>query len=110
MTAEDSVRALFDEVAELDHLFVSAAPGCPGAFLEQDLAAARTFMDGKFFGSWLCARYAPPGMRAGGSITFVTGGAVVRPPRQRRHDHRRVRRRGQRRREASELPELRGTQ
>lgn len=80
VTDEDSVRALFDEVAELDHLFVSAAPGSPGAFLEQDLAAARSFMDGKFFGSWMCARYAAPRMRAGGSITFVTGGAVVRPP------------------------------
>lgn len=80
VTDEDSVRALFDEVAELDHLFVSAAPGFPGAFLEQDLAAARSFMDGKFFGSWMCARYAAPRMRAGGSITFVTGGAVVRPP------------------------------
>lgn len=80
VTDEDSVRALFDEVAELDHLFVSAAPGSPGAFLEQDLPAARSFMDGKFFGSWMCARYAAPRMRAGGSITFVTGGAVVRPP------------------------------
>lgn len=80
VTAEDSVRALFDEVAELDHLFVSASPGSPGAFLEQDLAAARTFMDGKFFGSWVCARYAAPRMRAAGSITFVSGGAVVRPP------------------------------
>jgi NAD(P)-dependent dehydrogenase (short-subunit alcohol dehydrogenase family) len=37
-------------------------------------------MDGKFFGSWLAARYAAPRLRPGGSITFVTGGAVVRPP------------------------------
>ena len=38
-------------------------------------------MDGKLLGSWACARYAAPHMRAGGSITFVTGCAVVRPPR-----------------------------
>jgi NAD(P)-dependent dehydrogenase (short-subunit alcohol dehydrogenase family) len=80
VTDEDSVRALFDEVDELDHLFVSASPGSPGSFLDQDLAAARTYMDGKFLGSWTCARYAAPRMSAGGSITFVTGCAVVRPP------------------------------
>lgn len=59
---------------------MTASPGSPGAFLEQDLAAARTYMDGKFFGSWACARFAAPRIRAPGSITFVTGGAVVRPP------------------------------
>jgi NAD(P)-dependent dehydrogenase (short-subunit alcohol dehydrogenase family) len=80
VTDEASVRALFDEVGELDHLFVSASPGSPGPFLEQDLAAARTFVDGKLLGSWTCARYAAPRMREGGSITFVTGGAAVRPP------------------------------
>jgi NAD(P)-dependent dehydrogenase (short-subunit alcohol dehydrogenase family) len=77
---EDSVRLLFDVVGPLDHLLVTASPGSPAAFLEQDLLEARTFMDGKFFGSWTCARHAAPRLRAGGSITFVTGGAVVRPP------------------------------
>jgi NAD(P)-dependent dehydrogenase (short-subunit alcohol dehydrogenase family) len=80
VTDETSVRALFDGVGTLDHLFVSASPGVPGRFLEQDLTAARTFIDGKLLGSWTCARYAAPPMRAGGSITFVTGVAVVRPP------------------------------
>lgn len=80
-TEEASVQALFDEVGELDHLFVSASPGSPGPLLEQDLADARTFIDGKLLGSWMCARYAAPRMRAGGSITFVTGCAVLRPPR-----------------------------
>ena len=37
-------------------------------------------MDGKLLGSWACARYAAPHMPAGGSITFVTGVAAVRPP------------------------------
>jgi NAD(P)-dependent dehydrogenase (short-subunit alcohol dehydrogenase family) len=80
VTDEDSVRLLFDVVGPLDHLLVTASPGSPAAFLEQDLLEARTFMDGKFFGSWTCARHAAPRLRAGGSITFVTGGAVVRPP------------------------------
>jgi NAD(P)-dependent dehydrogenase (short-subunit alcohol dehydrogenase family) len=81
VTDEASVRALFDGVGALDHLLVSSSPGAPGPLLEQDLAAARTFVDGKLLGSWACARYAAPHMRAGGSITFVTGCAVVRPPR-----------------------------
>jgi NAD(P)-dependent dehydrogenase (short-subunit alcohol dehydrogenase family) len=78
-TDEASVRALFESVGELDHLLVTASRGQTGVFLEQDLAQARTYMDGKFFGSWTCARYAAPRVRSRGSITFVTGGAVVRP-------------------------------
>jgi NAD(P)-dependent dehydrogenase (short-subunit alcohol dehydrogenase family) len=81
VTDEASVRALFDGLGSLDHLFVSSSPGAPGPLLEQDLAAARTFVDGKLLGSWACARYAAPLMPAGGSITFVTGCAVIRPPR-----------------------------
>jgi len=80
VTSEESVRALFQSVGELDHLLVTASPGSPGAFGEQDLASARTYMDGKFFGSWTCAHFAAPRIRDRGSITFVTGGAVVRPP------------------------------
>jgi NAD(P)-dependent dehydrogenase (short-subunit alcohol dehydrogenase family) len=80
VTDEASVRMLFDRMGALDHLLVTASAGTPGAFLDQDLATARSFMDGKFFGSWMCARYAAPGLAASGSITFVTGGAVVRPP------------------------------
>jgi NAD(P)-dependent dehydrogenase (short-subunit alcohol dehydrogenase family) len=80
-TDEASVRALFDAVGELDHLFVTASPspGPRGAFLEQDVAAAQDYLVRKFFGSWACARYAAPRMRAGGSITFLTGCAAVRP-------------------------------
>jgi NAD(P)-dependent dehydrogenase (short-subunit alcohol dehydrogenase family) len=80
VTDEGSVQALFQNVGELDHPLVTASPGSPGAFLEQDLASARTYMDGKFFGSWTCARFAAPHLRARGSITLVTGGAVIRPP------------------------------
>jgi NAD(P)-dependent dehydrogenase (short-subunit alcohol dehydrogenase family) len=37
-------------------------------------------MDGKFFTSWLCARHAVNRMPPGGSLTFVTGAAVLRAP------------------------------
>lgn len=77
---EDSARTAFEGVGALDHLFVTATPpAASGAFLEQEVAAARDFVDGKLFGSWMCARYAAPRMRPGGSITFLTGGAAVRP-------------------------------
>ncbi len=78
-TKTPCVLSLFESVGELDHLLVTASPGQSGRLLDQDLAQARSFMDGKFFGSWTCARYAAPRLRSRGSITFVTGGSVVRP-------------------------------
>jgi NAD(P)-dependent dehydrogenase (short-subunit alcohol dehydrogenase family) len=76
-----SVKTFFGQVGALDHLLVSASPGRPGPILEQEPDEARTFLDGKLFGAWLCARYAAPRMSPQGSITFITGVAVVRPPR-----------------------------
>lgn len=80
ITDESSVRALFAGLERVDHLFVSASPGRPGPLLEQDLAEARSFVDGKLLGTWMCARYAAPLIPAGGSMTFITGVAAVRPP------------------------------
>jgi NAD(P)-dependent dehydrogenase (short-subunit alcohol dehydrogenase family) len=80
LTDDASVQGLFERVGELDHLLVTASSGSPGPFLDQDLTHARSFMDGKFFGSWTAARYAAPRLSDRGSITFVTGAAVVRPP------------------------------
>ena len=80
VTDESSVQALFAGLERVDHLFVSASPGRPGALRDQELATARSFVDGKLLGTWLCARYAAPVMAAGGSMTFITGVAAVRPP------------------------------
>jgi len=78
---ESSVKALYEEVGQLDHLLVTAAPapGTWGPLLEQDLATARQYLDGKFWGSWLNARYAAAKLRPGGSVTFLTGCNVIRP-------------------------------
>jgi len=78
---ESSVKALYAEVGQLDHLLVTAAPapGTWGPLLAQDLAGAREYVDGKLFGSWLNARYAAEKLRPGGSITFITGCNVIRP-------------------------------
>jgi NAD(P)-dependent dehydrogenase (short-subunit alcohol dehydrogenase family) len=79
--SESSVAALFDEVGSFDHLLVTAAPapGSWGAMLEEDLATAQRYLNTKFWGSWLCARYATPNLSPGGSITFLTGCNIRRP-------------------------------
>jgi NAD(P)-dependent dehydrogenase (short-subunit alcohol dehydrogenase family) len=81
ITDEASVKALFERVGKLDHLLITSTPPskAPGKFLEQDVHSAQQFMLGKFFGNWAAARWAAPRIFAGGSITFVTGGAVERP-------------------------------
>jgi NAD(P)-dependent dehydrogenase (short-subunit alcohol dehydrogenase family) len=79
VTDEQPIRDLFAGLGNLDHLFVTASPGSRGAFLEQDVAAAQEYMNGKYFGSWACARYAAPLLETGGSITFLSGGLAVRP-------------------------------
>jgi NAD(P)-dependent dehydrogenase (short-subunit alcohol dehydrogenase family) len=76
---EASIAALFQRLGELDHLLITAAPppGSWGPFLQSDLASAQSYLQQKFFGSWACARHAAPHLRAGGSITFLTGGLAV---------------------------------
>jgi NAD(P)-dependent dehydrogenase (short-subunit alcohol dehydrogenase family) len=82
ITNEASVRALFEEIGQFDHLLITAAPASKeflGEFAKQDLAKAQGYLNAKFFGSWLCARYAAPKIRSDGSITFLTGCSVIRP-------------------------------
>ena len=58
VTDEATVKAMFERIGALDHLFITAAPkpGTWGAFLDQDVAGAQQYMNAKFFGSWACAR------------------------------------------------------
>lgn len=78
---ETAVRNAFGAVGALDHLFVASAPdiGSWGGFMDPDLAGVRSYLEGKFLGSWACARYAAPNLPADGSITFLTGGIGQRP-------------------------------
>jgi len=81
MRDESAVRTAFDTIGPLDHLVVTAAPdlGTWGAFMDADMHGVRSYMEGKFLGSWACARYGAPHLRAGGSITFLSGGMATRP-------------------------------
>jgi NAD(P)-dependent dehydrogenase (short-subunit alcohol dehydrogenase family) len=81
VTREESVKALFDSLGGLDHLLVTAAPAPSSLAAGGDFSEQRAYVDAKLYGSWMSAHYAAPHMAAGGSITFVTGCAVVRPPR-----------------------------
>lgn len=76
---EASITALFQRLGQFDHLLITAAPppGSWGPFLQSDLKSAQSYLQQKFFGSWACARHAVPHLRAGGSITFLTGGLAV---------------------------------
>lgn len=69
---ETAVREAFDAIGSIDHLVVTAAPdvGTWGHFMDDDMTGARSYMDGKFFGSWAGARYASPHLATAGSITF----------------------------------------
>jgi len=81
MRKEPSVRAAFEAIGAFDHLVVTAAPdiGTWGGFMDADMQGVRSYLEGKFLGSWACARYAAPHLKANGSITFLTGGMAVRP-------------------------------
>ncbi|MGV7207885.1 SDR family oxidoreductase [Oxalobacteraceae bacterium A2-2] len=78
---EAAVRDAFEAIGPFDHLVVTAAPdiGSWGQFMDADMDGVRSYVEGKFLGSWACARHAAPRLRPQGSITFLTGGMAVRP-------------------------------
>lgn len=77
---EATVQAAFDAIGPFDHLVVPAGPelGSWGSFMDPDMRGVRAYLEGKFLGTWACARYAGPHLRAGGSMTFLTGGIGAR--------------------------------
>jgi NAD(P)-dependent dehydrogenase (short-subunit alcohol dehydrogenase family) len=81
MRDEATVRTAFEAIGPFDHLVVTAAPdlGTWGKFMDADMNGVRSYLEGKFLGTWACARHAAPQLKANGSITFLTGGLAVRP-------------------------------
>jgi NAD(P)-dependent dehydrogenase (short-subunit alcohol dehydrogenase family) len=76
---EIGVKRFFDHVGEFDHLATPCAEVSGGGFLDLDLLEARKAFDSKFWGQYHAARYAAPGVRPGGSITFFSGSNSQRP-------------------------------
>jgi NAD(P)-dependent dehydrogenase (short-subunit alcohol dehydrogenase family) len=73
---EPAVKRFFAQLGGFDHLVITAA-GRPawGEFLTLNPESLQGAMNTKFWGSFLCARYAIPNIRKDGSITFFVGGA-----------------------------------
>jgi NAD(P)-dependent dehydrogenase (short-subunit alcohol dehydrogenase family) len=80
MRDETAVQAAFESIGPFDHLVVTAGPeiGSWGSFMDPDMRGVRGYMEGKFMGTWACARHAAPHLAADGSMTFLTGGIGAR--------------------------------
>ena len=70
-TVEASVISFFEAVGEIDHLVISASSVRTGPLKDLSLADAEFTFRSKFFGPYLCAKYAR--MAKNGSIIFFSG-------------------------------------
>ena len=77
VTSDDSVANLFRQCGPVDHVVVTAAQLKTGPFKSVSMDDVRSTMEGKFWGAWRVARAAD--IRAGGSLTLVSGFLSVRP-------------------------------
>jgi NAD(P)-dependent dehydrogenase (short-subunit alcohol dehydrogenase family) len=77
VTSDDSIAALFKNVGPIDHVAVTAAQLRTGPFKTVAMDDVRATLEGKFWGAWRVARSA--NIRAGGSLTLVSGFLSVRP-------------------------------
>jgi NAD(P)-dependent dehydrogenase (short-subunit alcohol dehydrogenase family) len=77
VTSDDSVAALFRATGPVDHVVVTAAQLRSGPFKTVSMDDVRATLEGKFWGAWRVARAAE--IRAGGSLTLVSGFLSVRP-------------------------------
>lgn len=74
---DQSVASLFAQCGEVDHVVTSAAQIRSGPFRTLSMEDARATVDSKVWGAWRVARAAT--IRAGGSLTFVSGFLSIRP-------------------------------
>lgn len=79
ITDEARVVELFREVAEFDHVVVTAADLAYEPITSFDLGAAQRALASKLLGALLVAKHAAPRLPRTGSITFTTGVASERP-------------------------------
>lgn len=77
VTNDDSVLDLFRQCGLVDHVIVTAAQLRTGPFRTVAMQDVRATMESKFWGAWRVARAAE--IRAGGSLTLVSGLLSVRP-------------------------------
>lgn len=83
VTDEAAVQGFFEAVEPIDHLVLtshasSVVTGAIAPLAQMTLAAAQAFMQTKFWGPFLVAKYAVPKLAERGSITFFSGAAGAR--------------------------------
>jgi NAD(P)-dependent dehydrogenase (short-subunit alcohol dehydrogenase family) len=77
---EAQVRALFERIGTFDHLVFTAGENLqlePLAAMQVE--RARGFVNVRFWGAFMAAKYGSPHIRPGGSITLTNGIAGLRP-------------------------------
>ena len=80
LSDEAQVRALFERVGAFDHLVFTAGETLQLETLDaMQLERARGFVDVRFWGAFMAAKYGSPHIRSGGSITLTNGVAGLRP-------------------------------
>jgi NAD(P)-dependent dehydrogenase (short-subunit alcohol dehydrogenase family) len=77
---EAQVRALFECIGAFDHLVFSAGESLQLEPLDtMQVERARGFVNVRFWGAFMAAKYGSPHIRPGGSITLTNGIAGLRP-------------------------------
>jgi NAD(P)-dependent dehydrogenase (short-subunit alcohol dehydrogenase family) len=76
---EAGTRALFSEIDRVDHVFITAGTVLFDPKLAPDTASLHPALDMRFWGAFYAAKFAATKMRAGGSITFMSGTTAIRP-------------------------------
>jgi NAD(P)-dependent dehydrogenase (short-subunit alcohol dehydrogenase family) len=76
---EAGTQSLFAGLEHVDHVLITAGMIAFDSKLAPDSATLRPAMDMRFWGALYAAKYAAGRMGAGGSITFMSGTAAVRP-------------------------------
>ena len=76
---EAGTRALFTELEHLDHVFITAGAVLFDPKLATAAESVRSALDTRFWGAFYAAKFAATKIGAGGSITFMSGAAAIRP-------------------------------
>jgi NAD(P)-dependent dehydrogenase (short-subunit alcohol dehydrogenase family) len=76
---EPGMRALFAGLERVDHVFITAGAVLFDPKLATEAESIRPALDTRFWGAFNAAKFAAARMRAGGSITFMSGAAAIRP-------------------------------
>jgi NAD(P)-dependent dehydrogenase (short-subunit alcohol dehydrogenase family) len=80
LSDEAQVRTFFEQIGEFDHLVFTAGEPLHLKTLDtMQLDQARGFMNVRFWGAFMAAKYGSPHIRPGGSITLTNGNAGLRP-------------------------------